>query len=164
MESKKPTFKTALRSAVIFCGAYFVYKLIFLAFQMNDRPKMYKQINYLKADAPQRNAMNILDMLNYTADSLNKNTSAMSDSITILENVVVLPDKTIQYNYALKLDAKKYDIHKVKRILERSIFDSIINVPSFKSCRDSSVTAIFNFTDIKMKPLFKIEFTPNEYK
>ncbi|MDQ6903611.1 MAG: hypothetical protein M3139_11425 [Bacteroidota bacterium] len=163
MESKK-TAMNALKSFGLFVIFYLGYKLISPAFRMNDRPKMYIQKSLTKTDTSHVIAVNITNILQYDADSMNRNTSLFSDSTTTLRDVSVIPAKTIQFNYTLKLDPNKYNMPKVKRVLEKNLLDSIVNSSSFKVYRDSSVIVVFNFTDIKMNPLFKIKFTPDNYK
>lgn len=163
MENKKTTLRNTLRGFGIFCLAYIGYKLVSPVFYMNDRPKMYSQTNTIKTDTI-NTTFNITNLLVGDADSANRNPSAWSDSMIIFQNAVVTSKKTIQYNLALKIDRNKYNIPKVKRLMEKNLLDSFINLPAFKVAKDSNVTIVFNFTDIKMKPLFKIALTPDKYK
>lgn len=159
MEDKKKTLKNTLKGIGFLCIFYLGYKLIAPAFNMNDRPKMYRQVNIINADT-----VTLQALLEHFADSINKAPFLYSDSTTIFQNVIVIPEKTFQFNYALKIDTRKYDMPKLKKAVEKSLLDSFINIPSFKAFKDSNITVIFNFTNIKMKPLFKIEFTPDKYK
>jgi hypothetical protein len=162
MTDKKKIIKNYFRYVGILIVSYLGYKLIAPAFNMNDRPKMYRQTNTIKKDTV--TSINIKEMLEYVADSINKTPSSYSDDITTLQNAIVLPDKTFQYNYTLKIDTQKYYMPKFKKIIRKALLDSFVNVPSFKTFKDSSVTVVFNFTNVKMKPLFKIIFTPDKYE
>ena len=159
MEKKRTIIDNAIRGFAIFCLAYLCYKFIAILTNYN-----YGNNNHSAKIYRQTDTVNIEDLLENTADSLNRTPSMYSDSTTIFENATVLPNKTFQYNYALKIDTRKYNIPKMKELTEKNLLDKITTIPSFKLFKDSSVTVVFNFTDIKMKPLYKIVFTPDKFK
>lgn len=160
MDDKKKTLKNTLKGIGITWLAYLAYKLIFPSVQINDRVKMYQQASaIIKQDTLIGN-----NELQYAADSINKNSHRWIDSITEFIDADVLPNKTLQYNIALKIDRKLYDIPKVKKLVEKSLSDSISTIPELRSFNVNKVTIIYNYTDIKKNPLFKIVFTPDKYK
>ncbi len=153
MKDKKAIFKSTLRSIFILTATYLGYKLISPAFRMNDRPNIYKNATFVDNN-----------VLAFAVDSLNKNSYVWLDSMTEFINAAVGLNKTLQLNFALKIDTNKYDIHAFKEATEKYLLDSILISPSFKRLRDNNVTVIYNFTDIKMNFLFNILFTPDKYK
>jgi hypothetical protein len=98
------------------------------------------------------------------ADSINKNSLVWIDSMTEFLRAQSLPNKILQYNYAVKIDTNKYDIRKLRELSRKGIFDRFIMTPACKVFRDNNVTIIYNYTDMKNESLYKLVFSPDTYK
>lgn len=155
MVDKRSNIKNALRGFAIFCVTYLVYKLMISPFHSN---------NVYKNNKSPIDTNFIYTALQTAVDSINTHSNFWIDSITEFKNALVLPNKTLQYNYVLKIDTNKYNIRKIKELDEKNLFDNFIKTSSCKTFRDSSVTIIYNYTDIKMNALYKIVFSPDKYK
>lgn len=105
---------------------------------------------------------NIEQMLLIVADSINKSCPLSIDSITDLKNVTLPNSKAFQYNLALQLDAKKYNLNKLKKIIDKEIISEFISTPVFKMLRDSNVTVIYHFIDKNGRLMFKSVFNEKQ--
>jgi hypothetical protein len=104
------------------------------------------------------------EMLVSVADSLNNKGVVWNDSITEFTGVTLPQSKAIQYNYQLKIDASKYNIGKLKKIMDTSVFNNAIKGEDCRTFKDSGVTIIYNYCDISNKFLFQCIYTPYRYK
>ena len=155
MTDKKLLFKNTLRGCVGTIILYMGYKLL------NPSPNYHKSFkSYAQIDTTN----NIKYAMQYAADSINKISPMWIDSMTELVHASALPNKTFQYNYAIKIDTSKYDMKLVKEVIEKSLSVNIKTIPEVHLFRDSGVILIYNYTNMKMKPLFKFTFTPDKYK
>ena len=112
------------------------------------------------------NSTSIIDkQLSKMANEINTHCPMMADEETRMDNVLALPDKTIQYNYTLvNLEKDKIDINLIKESLRPSILNIIETDPSMKTLRDIDVTFIYNYRDKNSIHVIKFTFTPEEYK
>ncbi len=106
----------------------------------------------------------INEILVASADSLNKRCPKQLDALTKITSVSVLPNKTLQFNYATEFDTTKFDMATVKEKVKAKLFDEFINTPSCKMFRDSSVTIIYCYNNTNGDFLFKEVFSPDTYK
>lgn len=97
-------------------------------------------------------------MLLIVADSINKSCPLTIDSITDLKNVTLPTSKAFQYNLALQLDSKQYNLNKLKKIIDKEIISQFISTPQFNMFKDSNVTVIYNFIDKNGRLMFKSVF------
>ncbi|MDB5227187.1 MAG: hypothetical protein JWN78_1380 [Bacteroidota bacterium] len=104
-------------------------------------------------------------VLMQVASELNKSCPIMVDQETRLDNVVALPDKTFQYNYTLiNMERQNVDINALEGYLKPVILNSIKTNPDMKPFRDQNTTIAYSYKDRKGVFLFKLLFTPMEYK
>lgn len=71
----------------------------------------------------------------------------MVDSIIKLENSVAFPIATFRYNYTLKYDTVKYDIHEFEKALKKTTLNSARTNPDGKMFKDLYTTLEYNFSD-----------------
>jgi predicted nucleic acid-binding Zn ribbon protein len=91
------------------------------------------------------------------ANELNKNCPMNVNEFTVLENVVALPDKTIQYNYVLTKNTKnEVQIDSVKKNIFPSILENARTNPQMKQFRDYKVTLNYSYKD--KKGVFVIDY------
>lgn len=99
------------------------------------------------------------------ADKINENCPFMIDSETRLDNAVVLPNNTFQYNYTLINIAKEdFNITPFKEYLEPTIINNIKTNPDMKNFRDNETTLVYYYKDKSGVFLTKIIVTPDMYK
>lgn len=106
----------------------------------------------------------INEIIVYVADSLNNRSPVWTDSVTELTGVILPDYKTIQYNFDFKINPLKYNIPKLKEIMDTTVFEASIKGEGFRVLKDSGVTIIYNYCDTGNRPLFKLVYTPDRYK
>ena len=154
MADKNLFFKNTLKWFAGTIILYMGYKLL------TPSPNYHKSFkNYGQIDTTN----NIKYELQFTADSLNKMCPIWVDSVTKLVQVSAVPNKTLQYNYALKIDTSKYNMKLVKQLIQKDLSVNI-KIPKGHVFKDSGVTLIYSYTTMKMIPLFKFTFPPDKYK
>lgn len=81
-------------------------------------------------------------------NELNKNCPIILNEDLVLKNVVVMSDKTIQYNYVLvKLKKEEVKIDTLKKYEFPSILESVKSNPQTKIFRDNNVTMNYYYSD-----------------
>ena len=89
----------------------------------------------------------------------------MIDANTRLDNTIVLPKKTFQYNYTLiNLEKETTDIEEMKKYLEPNITNNIKSNPEMEYYRKRDVTLKYYYYDKHGVFLFNISVTPDKYK
>ena len=102
--------------------------------------------------------------LKSASEMTNKNCPIYLDSLTRLDNTIALPNKTFQYNNTVKIDTTVLSLNVLKANLKNSISNSIKTNPAMKEFRDNHVTVVYSYSDVNGNFLFKLEFTPQDYK
>jgi len=99
------------------------------------------------------------------ASELNKSCPIMVDAETRLDNMVVLPNKTFQYNYSLvNIGREDIDTLYIKNFLEPNIVNNIKTNPQMKELRDKKVTLQYYYKDRNGAYLFMISVKPKQYE
>ncbi|RXK62683.1 hypothetical protein ESA94_06710 [Lacibacter luteus] len=104
------------------------------------------------------------EFLKGVSTTVNKMCPMQVDSILKLENTVALPPATFRYNYILKYDTVKYDIHEFEKSLRITTLNMVRTNPESKMFRDINTTVEFNYSDTLGNYLFRIVLKPEEYK
>ena len=106
----------------------------------------------------------IQTMLMLTAEKMNKMCPMTVDEDTRLDNVVVLSNKTIQYNYTwVNLRLEDLDLS----VIESQFFPTLLNNaktnPGLKLFRENKVTMTFYYSDMDGKFVTLFKATPEKY-
>ena len=104
------------------------------------------------------------EFLKAMSADINKTCPIIVDSILKLENTVAIPIATFRYNYTLKYDTVKYDIHAFEESLTKTTLNTVKTSPDGKIFRDMYATIEYNYNDTLGKYLFRITITPKDYK
>jgi hypothetical protein len=89
----------------------------------------------------------------------------MVDNATRLDNVIVMPDNILQYNYTLvKWVKDSININELKSHIEPTIINLIKTNPDMKTLCDSKTTFRYYYKDRKGVYLFRIVVTPEQYE
>lgn len=104
------------------------------------------------------------DLLMTVSTDLNKKCPIQVDSILKLENTVALPIATFRYNYILKYDTVKYDIHAFEKSLRITTLNMAKTNPDGKIFKALFTTLEYNFSDTLGHFLFRLVFKPEEYR
>lgn len=117
-----------------------------------------KGIDYLTSNSK------IDPVLVEVANSLNKTAPMMVDQYTRLDNTIVLPKRSLQYNYSIMVKKQEVNIEEVRKTLTPNILNNIKTNPQMQELRDYDVTFNYNYKDINGKFLLLISITPEMYK
>ncbi len=99
------------------------------------------------------------------ANEINKICPWRVDQYMILDNVTVLPKKTIQYNYTI-VDRTKSEVNldTVKKYIFTGILENIKNNPDMKLYRENKVTFNYYYKDKNGVFVCKYVVNPEMYK
>ncbi len=104
------------------------------------------------------------DFLKAISANVNKTCPIQVDSILKLENTIAHPIATFRYNYSLKFDTVKYDIHEFEKALKKTTLNTVRTSTDAKMFRDMLATLEYNYSDTSGNYLFRIVITPEDYK
>ena len=104
------------------------------------------------------------EFLKTLSTDINKKCPIQVDSILKLENTVALPVATFRYNYILKYDTVKYDIHEFEKSLRKTTLNMAKTNPDGKMFKELYITLEYNFSDTLGNYLFRMVFKPDEYR
>lgn len=96
------------------------------------------------------------------ASEINKSCPMLLDSITQLDNVLVMPDNVFQYNYTL-LHTDEINIEGLKESMQPALLNLIRTSPQMKTLRDYDCTFSYFYKDKNGVFLFSITVTPDDY-
>lgn len=98
-------------------------------------------------------------------NEINKTCPLMVDAETRLDNTLVIPPKTFQYNYTvLSAEAGLVDTIEVKKRIEPTILSFVKTNPQLKVMRDNNTTLNYYYKDKNGIYLFIITVKPEQYK
>ena len=109
---------------------------------------------------------NLLDKkLTALANEVNKSLPMMVDAETRWDNIGILPEKTVFYNYTL-INYSKADIDTMtfRAALEPQIKNMVKTNPQLKIFRDNDVTFIYNYKDNVGVHITQFKYYPKDYK
>ncbi|WP_280766213.1 hypothetical protein [Parabacteroides sp. PFB2-10] len=100
-----------------------------------------------------------------TAKEVNKTCPFMIDQETRLDNLIVLPNNILQYNYTLlTINEETTDLEELKNNLQKNLTNHIRTNPDMQFYRDHEVSFNYYYRDAAMNHLFTISITPKMYK
>ncbi|WP_171609917.1 hypothetical protein [Limnovirga soli] len=104
------------------------------------------------------------DTYKLLVDEINKSCPKTVDSVTRLENSVVLPANKIQFNYSfINADKVNVDTTLSKDNMKPSLINYVKTSSTCKIYRDNNTTLFFNYQDRNGDYLFRIIVTPELY-
>ena len=99
------------------------------------------------------------------SNEFNKNCPMTLDQFTRINNTVVLPKKTIQYNYTLLgINAADVDHSIVEETMFPRLLESVKTNPDLKLFRDNDVTLKYYYADEAGTFVTSYSITPAMYK
>lgn len=99
------------------------------------------------------------------AKNVNKTCPFMIDQETRLDNVTVLPDNILQYNYSfMTINRETADLEELKNNLQKNLTNNIRTNPDMQFYRDNEISFNYSYRDAAMNHLFTISITPEMYK
>ena len=91
------------------------------------------------------------------ADSINNLCPIIMDSLTSITSAYNLSDTVFQFNCRINIDGKKYDLKKMKNIVDKEMLVNIQGNAFYSALRKYKIWLIFTFVDENDKFLFKSE-------
>jgi hypothetical protein len=89
----------------------------------------------------------------------------MIDPETRLDKVMASSDKNLQFNYTLIHQIKdSLPVDKLKRYMEPRILQKIRTSPTLNQFLYKNLTWIYSYNDMKGDFIFKITYTPEQFK
>ena len=99
-----------------------------------------------------------------TASKINESCPIMVDQETRLDNVVVLSDNVLQYNYTLvKWIKDSIDIKAFEENMQPIILNNLKRNPDFKIYRDNKTTMAYNYKDMNGVFITRISIKADKY-
>jgi hypothetical protein len=135
------------RKLMIF-GAILLCAIIFVAIH----------ILFFRPSSPDR------AILKFTKD-LNKHCPEMIDLETRLDQVNALADNSLQFNYTLIYrDKDSLSVENLKTYMEPVILNKIKTSPALSKYLSKNLTWIYSYNDKNGDFMFKITYTPEQFK
>jgi hypothetical protein len=133
---------------LLIIGSILVCVMIFVAVQLI----------FFRSSSPDR------DVLKF-AKQMNKHCPTMVDEETRLDKVSALADKSLQFNYTLIYrDKDSVPIGNLKQFMEPVILNKIKNSPTLSKYVSKDLTWVYNYSDKNGDFIFKITYTPDQFK
>jgi hypothetical protein len=133
---------------LLIIGSILVCVMIFVAVQLI----------FFRSSSPDR------DVLKF-AKQMNKHCPTMVDEETRLDKVSALADKSLQFNYTLIYrDKDSVPIGNLKQFMEPVILNKIKNSPTLSKYVSKDLTWVYNYNDKNGDFIFKITYTPDQFK
>jgi hypothetical protein len=97
--------------------------------------------------------------------TMNKTCPSMIDTETRLDKVMASSDKNLQFNYTLiHMNKDSLPIERLKKYLEPRILQKIKTSPTLNQFLYKNLTWIYSYNDMKGDFIFKITYTPEQFK
>lgn len=115
-------------------------------------------ILFFKSSSPDR------AVLKFTKE-MNKHCPTMIDLETRLDQVKALADNTLHFNYTLIYrDKDSLSIGNLKTFMEPVILNKIKTSPALSKYLDKNLTWIYSYNDKNGNFIFKITYSPEQFK
>ena len=99
------------------------------------------------------------------ASEINKSCPIMVDKDTRLDNVLAMPNNSIQYNYTLvNFEDDTIEVDELTDYLRPIIVNNIKTNPDMKWYKDNRVTFLYNYKNRKGVFILKLKVTSDEYE
>lgn len=103
-------------------------------------------------------------LLETASTNINKMCPVMVDRETRLDNVTIVGDNVMQFNYTLvNLSADQIDVNAAKMEIEPVVLNQVRTNPQMESLRAIKATIKYSYNDKAGKFLFSIKVTPEDY-
>jgi hypothetical protein len=158
MENNKPETRKIIRFATIFISCIIIIKF---ASHYIGKDSSSKPIT-TSAKNNDVDTSTMYGMLKDRSDTLNAACPRWVNNVTELLSTGVSKPKSFLYNFLIKKDSADMNISTLKDSVNKSLLDFVAS-EDFKPFRDSSVTMIYNFCDVKNKFLFQLVYSPDVY-
>lgn len=146
IEQKKITTENKKFSLKTFVGFIVGFIIMFLVIQLAIKPSIDKQLPEM-----------VIEM--------NKNCPLKVDEYTTLENIVALPNKTIQYNHILVgITKAEVNLDTIRKYVYPGILQKVKSHSGMKIFRDNKVTLIYNYNDQNGEFINKYVIKPEMYE
>lgn len=97
--------------------------------------------------------------------TMNKTCPSMIDPETRLDKVMASSDKNLQFNYTLiHMIKDSLPVEKLKNYMEPRILQKIKTSPTLNQFLYKNLTWIYSYKDMKGDFIFKITYTPEQFK
>jgi len=134
--------KLLISGAILFCV------LIFMAVQ----------VIFFKTTSPDKAVLKF-------SKELNKTCPTMVDAETRLDKVDALADNSLRFNYTLIYrDKDSLAIGNLKKFMEPAILNKIKTSPALSRYLNKNLTWIYSYNDKNGDFIFKITYTPEQFK
>ncbi|MBN2350086.1 MAG: hypothetical protein JXJ22_14695 [Bacteroidales bacterium] len=102
--------------------------------------------------------------MNKAASELSEKCPIMVDRQTRLDNVIVMPENTLQYKYALvNWLNDSIDVQTFEKNMKTILLNHVKTSPDLKMYRDNNVTMEYNYRDKQGVFVLKISITSDQY-
>jgi hypothetical protein len=99
------------------------------------------------------------------ANEMNKTCPAMIDRETRLDKVIASADNNLQFNYTLiNMVRDSIPINALKSYMEPVILNKIKTSEPLRKLLDNNLTWIYSYNDMRGDFIFKITYTPDQFK
>jgi hypothetical protein len=99
------------------------------------------------------------------AKEMNKTCPSMVDPETRLDRVIASADNNLQFNYTLvNMIKDSLPVRNLKNYMEPVILNKIKNSGTLRKFIDKNLTWIYSYNDKKGDFIFKITYTPEQFK
>jgi hypothetical protein len=97
-------------------------------------------------------------------NSLNESCPIMIDQDTRLDNIKILNDTVVQYNYTL-INHNKNDLNldNIKKVWVPNLINRAKVSPDLKKYRENRITLSYNYSDKNGKHIINVTVTPKMY-
>ena len=134
--------KLLIFGAILFCA------MIFIAVQ----------VLFFKTASPDKTVLKF-------SKELNKTCPTMVDAETRLDKVDALADNSLRFNYTLIYrDKDSLAISNLKKFMEPVILNKIKTSPALSRYLNKNLTWIYSYNDKNGDFIFKITYTPEQFK
>jgi hypothetical protein len=137
-----------MKKGLLISGAILICALLFIAIK----------VLFFKSSSPD------LSILKFTKE-MNKTCPTMVDAETRLDKVVASIDNSLQFNYTLIYRQKdSIAIGNLKNYMEPVILNKIKSTPALSKYLNKNLTWIYSYNDKNGDFIFKITYTPEQFK
>lgn len=146
IESKKTTTENKKLNLKTVVGLIVGFIIMFIIIQLLLKPSFEKQLPEMVSE-------------------MNKNCPLKVDEFTTLENIIALPNKTVQYNHTLiGMTKAEVNLDTVKKYVYPGILQKVKSNPGMKIFRDNKVTLVYNYNDQNGEFVNKYVIKPEMYE
>jgi hypothetical protein len=137
-----------MKKGLLISGAILLCALLFITVK----------VLFFKSSSPD------ISVLKFTKE-INKTCPTMIDAETRLDKVIAAVDNSLQFNYTLiNRDKDSIAIGNLKNYMEPVILNKIKTSPTLSKYLNKDLTWIYSYNDKNGDFIFKITYTPEQFK